>query len=72
MNESVRLMVVDDSPSTRTMLREALALDGGIDVVAEAGTGREAISRASEFFPDVSSWMFACRMAMESRLRGPS
>ncbi len=53
MNESVRVMVVDDSPSTRTMLREALALDGGIDVVAEAGTGREAISRASEFFPDV-------------------
>src|SRR5205809_177224 len=53
MNESVRVMVVDDSPSTRTMLREALSLEGGIDVVAEAGTGREAISRASEFFPDV-------------------
>src|SRR3989449_2332370 len=53
MNESVSVMVVDDSPSTRTMLREALSLEGGIDVVAEAGTGREAISRAREFSPDV-------------------
>ena len=53
MNEMVRVMVVDDSPSTRTMLREALALGGGIDVVGEAGTGKEAIDRAAELGPDV-------------------
>ena len=53
MNDAVRVMVVDDSPSTRTMLREALSLEGGIDVVAEAGTGREAVTLAGEVFPDV-------------------
>ena len=53
MDERVRVMVVDDSASTRTMLREALALDGGIDVVGEAGGGEEALSRAAELKPDV-------------------
>jgi DNA-binding NarL/FixJ family response regulator len=53
MRENVRVMVVDDSPTTRTMLREALALGGGVEVVGEAGTGKEAIERASELGPDV-------------------
>ena len=53
MSDRVRVMVVDDSPSTRTMLREALALGGGIEVVGEAGSGKEAISRADELDPDV-------------------
>jgi DNA-binding NarL/FixJ family response regulator/anti-sigma regulatory factor (Ser/Thr protein kinase) len=53
MAESVRVMVVDDSSSTRTMLREALALGGGIEVVGEAGDGRQAISVAAECHPDV-------------------
>jgi len=51
--ERVRVMVVDDSPSTRTMLREALAMDGGIEVVGEAGGGREAVRLTSEVVPDV-------------------
>src|SRR6266508_969264 len=53
MGDSVRVMVVDDSSSTRTMLREALALGGDIEVVGEAGSGREAIRVASECRPDV-------------------
>ena len=53
MGDKVRVMVVDDSPSTRTMLREALALGGGIEVVGEAGTGKEAITQAGELGPDV-------------------
>src|ERR687887_2533463 len=53
MGNAVRVMVVDDSSSTRTMLREALALGGGIEVVGEAGDGRQAISVASECNPDV-------------------
>src|SRR5436309_5079051 len=51
--ERVRVMVVDDSPSTRTMLREALTLDGGIEVVGEAGGGREAVRLTGELEPDV-------------------
>jgi DNA-binding NarL/FixJ family response regulator len=53
MSESVRLMIVDDSLSTRTMLHEALALEEGIDVVGEAGSGREAVRVAGELGPDV-------------------
>jgi DNA-binding NarL/FixJ family response regulator len=53
MMDRVRVMVVDDSASTRTMLREALALDGGIEVVGEAGGGREAVQRCAELDPDV-------------------
>ena len=49
----VRVMVVDDSSSTRTMLREALSLDGGIEVVGEAGGGKEAVTRAGDLKPDV-------------------
>jgi DNA-binding NarL/FixJ family response regulator/anti-sigma regulatory factor (Ser/Thr protein kinase) len=51
--ERVRVMVVDDSASTRTMLREALSLDGGIEVVGEAGGGREAVQLCSSLGPDV-------------------
>src|SRR5207249_4129634 len=35
------------------MLREALSLDGGIEVVGEAGGGREAVVRAGDLRPDV-------------------
>ncbi len=53
MDGRVRLLIVDDSPSTRTMLHEALALEEGIDVVGEAGSGREAVRLAHELGPDV-------------------
>src|SRR5207244_12526126 len=53
MAQPVRVMVVDDSSSTRTMLKEALSLDGAIEVVGEAGGGREAILQACDLKPDV-------------------
>lgn len=52
-SDTVRVLVVDDSPTTRTMLREALGLAGGIDVVGEANDGRTAVAIASELHPDV-------------------
>jgi DNA-binding NarL/FixJ family response regulator len=53
MGDRVRVMVVDDSASTRAMLREALALGEGIEVVGEAGSGREATSLVAQLCPDV-------------------
>ncbi len=53
MGERVRVLVVDDSPTTRAMLREALALDGDIEVVGEANGGREAVEQALTLHPDV-------------------
>src|SRR5919199_2829154 len=53
MDGAIKVMVVDDSASTRGMLREALSMDGGIDVVGDAGSGIEAVERSAELGPDV-------------------
>src|SRR5438046_4145188 len=53
MYPGIRVLVVEGGPSTRAMLREALAMDGGIEVVGEAGRGHEAVSRAGDLERDV-------------------
>jgi DNA-binding NarL/FixJ family response regulator len=53
MSAPIKVLVVDDSASTRGMLREALSMDGGIDVVGEAASGPEAVARSAELTPDV-------------------
>jgi len=53
VENTIKVMVVDDSASTRGMLREALTMDGGIRVIGEAGSGPEAVARAAELRPEV-------------------
>ncbi|MBA3551798.1 MAG: response regulator [Actinobacteria bacterium] len=53
MGSALRVLIVDDSGSTRAMLREALTMEGGIDVVGEARSGRQAVARSIELGPDV-------------------
>ncbi len=53
MGEPIRVLVVDDMAVTRAMLREALDLAGGFDVVGEAGDGKRAVEVAAELQPDV-------------------
>lgn len=45
---SIRIMMVDDHPVVRTGLRALLEADDDIDVVAEVGSGAEALSRLDE------------------------
>jgi len=52
-NHSVKVMIVDDHQVVREGLRRILELDKGIEVVGEARSGEEAISRASTISPDV-------------------
>ena len=47
-----RVLLVDDSPETRTALRELLEAQG-ITIVGEAGDGTVGIERAKELMPDV-------------------
>jgi DNA-binding NarL/FixJ family response regulator len=48
-----RVLVVDDDPDYRWLVRLALAPGSGFEVVAEAGDGREAVVEAASAHPDV-------------------
>ena len=52
-DQRIRVLIVDDHELVRAGLRALLAPDPGIDVVAEAATGSEAIALARERRPDV-------------------
>ncbi len=50
---TLRVLVADDQDLVRTGLRMILDAQDGIDVVAEVGTGREAVEKALHLRPDV-------------------
>jgi pilus assembly protein CpaE len=52
-NEVMKVLIVDDIPETREMLRKLLSFEADIDVVGTASTGREAMEFVSEFKPDI-------------------
>ena len=49
----IRLLIVDDHPVVRDGLQGMFAGDPDFEVVGEAGNGREAVSQAEVFRPDV-------------------
>ncbi len=75
MSETVHILVADDHPVVRLGLRALLERQSNFKVVAEAGSGEEAIQKAKETKPDVSvldirmpglSGIEACRQIKES------
>jgi two-component system response regulator NreC len=50
---TIRLMLVDDHDIVRTGLKSYLEIQAGLEVVAEASNGSEALVRAQETQPDV-------------------
>jgi DNA-binding NarL/FixJ family response regulator len=50
---AIRVVLADDHPVVREGLRGMLAAEPGIEVVAEAGTGSEAVAVAARYQPDV-------------------
>ena len=50
---SIRVLIVDDQELVRTGFRLFLETQPGLEVVGEAGDGREAIERVRELRPDV-------------------
>ena len=51
--DSIRVLVTDDSALARAVLREVLESGGGIEVVAEAANGREAVEMVRRHHPDL-------------------
>ena len=49
----LRVLIVDDHKLYRDALREILASQPNIEIVAEAGNGLEGLARASETAPDI-------------------
>lgn len=50
----MRIMIVDDHELVREGVRSALSRVAGVEVVAEASTGREALRRVRQTLPDVA------------------
>lgn len=50
---TLRVVIVDDEPLARAVIREYLEAHPGVDVVAECGNGFEAVKAVSELTPDL-------------------
>lgn len=50
---AIRVVIVDDEPDLRILLRLQLGFEEGFEVVGEAADGREALERCAELRPDV-------------------
>jgi two-component system, NarL family, nitrate/nitrite response regulator NarL len=51
--KQIRVVIADDHPIVRDGLKKLLALEDDLDVVGEAGDGREVLERVQELEPDV-------------------
>ena len=49
----MRIVIVDDEPLARAVLREFAAADPDIEIVAECGNGFEAVKAVAEHQPDI-------------------
>ena len=51
--ELIKVLIVDDIPETREMLKKLLMFENDIEVVGAATTGREGVDYATETRPDI-------------------
>ncbi len=52
-DSALRVLIVDDEPLARAVVREFLGAHPGVEVVAECGNGFDAVKAVSELSPDL-------------------
>ncbi|MCI0395070.1 MAG: response regulator [Chloroflexi bacterium] len=53
MADKIRILIVDDLPTTRESVRKLLNFEPNVELIGEAATGREAITAVRELKPDI-------------------
>lgn len=53
MADKIRVLIVDDLPETRENVRKLLQFESDVEVIAQAGTGEQAVEMAEEHEPDI-------------------
>ena len=53
MSDKLRIVIVDDEPLARAVLREYAAADPEIEIVADCANGFEAVKAVADFAPDL-------------------
>ena len=53
MTDTLRVVIVDDEPLARAVIREYLRAHPGVEVVAECGNGFDAVKAVTELSPDL-------------------
>src|SRR5262245_46958734 len=53
MSEPLRLVIVDDEPLARAVVREYAASEPAVEIVADCGNGFEAVKAVAELMPDL-------------------
>jgi two-component system, LytTR family, response regulator len=51
--ETLRVVIVDDEPLARAMVRQCIQLHEGVEIVAECANGFEAVKAVAELSPDL-------------------
>lgn len=53
MSDKIRVLIVDDLPETRENVRKLLQFESDVEVIAQAGTGEQAVEMAKQHRPDI-------------------
>jgi len=53
MGDTLRIVVVDDEPLARAMVRQSLQAHPGVEIVAECANGFEAVKAVADLSPDL-------------------
>ena len=68
MSQLYKAIVVDDEPAARRLMKTLLAEHREmVEVIDEAGTGKEAIQKYKPCNPNWFSWIFRCRILPDSK-----